>query len=302
MDRRSMVKSAAVAGASAVMMAAGGEAVGLRPARSAASSPAAQRGSWMQARDGASLFYNDWGSGKPVVFSHAWALNADIWEYQLTELSDQGLRCIAYDRRGHGRSSDPGRGYDYDTLADDLAALIEQLDLTEVTLVGFSMGSGEVARYLSRHGAERIARIMLVSAVRPEPDGALFPGFIAALKQDRPAFFAGGVPLFLGQSAVSLAMSQWVLTQFLRASPKAIIECMRAISASDLHADFAAIKLPTLVIHGGNDQVNPLDKTGKLTAQAIPGAELRVYDDAPHGLVITHRDRLTRDLLAFVRS
>jgi pimeloyl-ACP methyl ester carboxylesterase len=303
MDRRSVVKSAAVAGASAVMMAAGGEAAGLRPAQSAVSSPAAEGGSWLQTRDGASLFYNDWGSGKPVVFSHAWGLNADIWEYQLTELSDQGLRCIAYDRRGHGRSSDPGRGYDYDTLADDLAALIERLDLTDVTLVGFSMGSGEVARYLSRHGAERIARIVLVSAVRPKPDGALFPGFIAALKQDRPAFFAGGVPLFLGnQSAVSPAMSQWVLTQFLRASPKAIIECMRAISASDLHPDLAAIKLPTLVIHGGNDQVNPLDKTGKLTAQAIPGAELRIYEDAPHGLVITHRDRLTRDLLAFVRS
>jgi non-heme chloroperoxidase len=302
MDRRSVVKSA-VAGAGAVMMAAGGEAVSVRSAQSAALSPGAEGGSWLQTRDGASLFYNDWGSGKPVVFSHAWGLNADIWEYQLTELSDQGLRCIAYDRRGHGRSSDPGRGYDYDTLADDLAALIERLDLTEVTLVGFSMGSGEVARYLSRHGAERIARIMLVSAVRPKPDGALFPGFIAALKQDRPAFFAAGVPLFLGsRSAVSPAMSQWVLTQFLRASPKAIIECMRAISSSDLHADLAAIKLPTLVIHGGNDQVNPLDTTGKLTAQAIPGAEFRVYEDAPHGLVITHRDRLTGDLMAFVRS
>jgi non-heme chloroperoxidase len=301
MDRRSVVKSAAVAGAGAVMLASGGEAVGVRAAQSAALSAAPQRRSFVETRDGASLFYNDWGSGKPIVFSHAWGLNADIWEYQLTELCDQGFRCIAYDRRGHGRSSDPGRGYDYDTLSDDLAAIIERLDLTEVTLVGFSMGSGEVARYLSRHGAARIARTVLVSVVALKPNAALFPGFIAALKQDRPAFFTAGVSSFTGSaSTVSPAMSQWVLAQFLRASPKAVIECMRAISASDLEADFEALKLPTLVIHGGSDQVNPLDKTAKLTAAAIPGAELRIYPDAPHGLVITHRDRLTKDLLAFV--
>jgi non-heme chloroperoxidase len=303
MDRRSVVKSAAVAGAGAVMLAAGGEALGVRAAQSAALSAAPPHGSFVETRDGASLFYNDWGSGKPIVFSHAWGLNADIWEYQLTELSDQGFRCIAYDRRGHGRSSDPGRGYDYDTLSDDLAAIIERLDLTEVTLVGFSMGSGEVARYLKRHGSGRIARTMLVSVVPLKPRAALFPGFIAALKQDRPAFFTAGVASFTGSaSTVSPAMSQWVLAQFLRASPKAVIECMRAISASDLEADFEALKLPTLVIHGGSDQVNPLDQTAKLTAAAIPGAELRIYADAPHGLVITHRDRLTKDLLAFVRS
>ena len=300
MDRRSVVKSAAVAGAGAIMMAGGGEVVGVRPAQSAALSAAPQRGSFFESPDGASLFYNDWGSGKPIVFSHAWGLNADIWEYQLTELSDQGFRCVAYDRRGHGRSSDPGRGYDYDTLSDDLAALIERLDLTEVTLVGFSMGSGEVVRYLSRHGAGRITRVVLVSAVAPKPDSLRFPGVVAALKQDRPAFFAGGVPFFIGESTVSPAMSQWILTQFLRASPKAIIECMRTISASDLRDDLAAIKLPTLVIHGSNDQVNPLDGTAKLTAATIPGAELRVYPDAPHGLVITHKDRLTKDLLAFI--
>jgi non-heme chloroperoxidase len=221
----------------------------------------------------------------------------------VTELTDQGLRCIAYDRRGHGRSSDPGRGYDYDTLSDDLAAIIERLDLTEVTLVGFSMGSGEVARYLSHHGSSRIARTVLVGAVAPNTDGGLFPSFIAGLKQDRPAFLAGGVPMFVGtESAVSPAMSQWVLAQFLRASPKAMIECMRAVSASDLRADFAAIKLPTLIIHGADDQVSPFDKTGKLTAAAIPGCQLRIYENAPHGLVITHRDRFTKDLLAFIAS
>lgn len=286
-----------------MVMAAGGEAVGVKPERSAVLSAAPPRISYIETSDGASLFYNDWGAGRPVVFSHAWGLNADIWEYQLTELTDQGLRCIAYDRRGHGRSSDPGRGYDYDTLSDDLAAIIERLDLADVTLVGFSMGSGEVARYLSRHGSSRIARIVLVGAMAPKPDGGLFPGFIPGLKKDRPAFLAGGVPLFIGSdTTVSPAMSQWVLAQFLRASPKAMIECMRAISASDLRADFGAIKLPTLMIHGGNDQVSPLDKTGKLTAAAIPGCELRVYENAPHGLVITHRDRLTKDMLAFIGS
>jgi non-heme chloroperoxidase len=303
MDRRTVVKSAATTGAAAVMMAAGGEAVGVRAAKSAALPVASPRHSYVETSDGTSLFYNDWGTGKPVVFSHAWGLNADIWEYQLTELTDQGLRCIAYDRRGHGRSSDPGRGYDYDTLSDDLAAIIERLDLAEVTLVGFSMGSGEVARYLSRHGSSRIARTVLVSAMSPKPDGGLFPGFIAGLKKDRPAFLAGGVPMFIGgESSASPAMSQWILTQFLRASPKATIECMRAISASDLRADFAALKLPTLIIHGAGDQVNPLDKTAKLTAAIIPGCELRVYENAPHGLVITHRDRFTKDLLAFIGS
>jgi non-heme chloroperoxidase len=307
MDRRSVMKSAAVAGAGAVMMTAGGEAVGVRAARSAALSAAPQGGSFVETRDGASLFYNDWGQGKPIVFSHAWGLNADIWEYQLTELTDQGFRCIAYDRRGHGRSSDPGRGYDYDTLSDDLAAIIERLDLTGVTLVGHSMGTGEVARYLSRHGSSRIARIVLVGAVAPQMDpksaAGLNDGFIPALKKDRPAFFASGVSTFVGSEyAVSPAMSQWIVAQFLRASPKAAIECTRAIAASDLRADFAAFKLPTLIIHGANDQVTPLDRTAKLIAPAIAGCELRVYEDAPHGLVITHRDRLTKDLLAFIGS
>jgi non-heme chloroperoxidase len=144
---------------------------------------------------------------------------------------------------------------------------------------------------------------VLVGAVPPTTDGSFFPGFAAALKKDRPAFFASGVPMFIGSdSAVSPAMSQWVLTQFLRASPKAVIGCLRAISTSDLRADFAAFKLPTLIIHGADDQVNPLGKTAKLTAAAIPGCELRVYENAPHGLVITHRDRFTQDLLGFIGS
>lgn len=299
MNRRDATKSAAVMAAAALVA---GSKVAMADTPDAPRLIAA-RPSFVETRDGASLFYNDWGAGKPVVFTHAWGLNADIWEYQLTELADQGLRCVAYDRRGHGRSTDPGRGYDYDTLADDLAAVIDQLDLHDVTLVGFSMGNGEAVRYLSRHGSGRVTRLLMVSTVGPQTDGSLWGGFIAGLKHDRPAFFTDNVAGFTGGlPSVSPALSQWVVTQFMRASPKAIIECMRAIARSDLRADMNAITVATLIIHGGKDLVNPIDKTARKTAEAITGSELRVYDDAPHGLVITHRERLTRDLLAFIRS
>jgi len=298
MNRRDATKSAAVVAAAAVV--AGSK---MAMADTPETTHPVARPSFVETRDGASLFYNDWGTGKPILFTHAWGLNADIWEYQLTELVDQGLRCVAYDRRGHGRSTDPGRGYDYDTLADDLSALIEQLDLRDVTLVGFSMGNGEAVRYLARHGSSRITRLMMVSTVGPQTDGSLFDGFIAGLKQDRAAFFANSVAAFTGGlPSVSPALAQWVVAQFMRASPKAAIECMRANIVADLRADMRAVTLPTLIVHGGRDQVSPLDKTGRKTAEAIPGCELSVYDDAPHGLVITHRERLTRDLLAFIRS
>jgi len=263
-------------------------------------------GPLIESGDGTKLFVRDWGDGTPVVFCHPWALNADIWEYQLTELSEQGLRCIAYDRRGHGRSEDPGRGYDYDTLAADLAAVIEQLDLRNVTLVGYSMGSGEIARYVSRHGVDRIARVVLVSPspVAPATESrAMGDNFIAALKKDRPAFIAGGIALFLGKdSSVSPAMTQWVLDQFLRASPKAIIECTRSIAAADHRPHLSAMKMPTLIIQGDKDEINPLEFTGRKLAEAIPGSQLSVYQGAPHGIVLTHRDRFTHDLLSFVRS
>jgi non-heme chloroperoxidase len=300
MDRRSATTSLAAA-AVAALVAAGGRSADAKTAeaRQMASGP---RPSFVETDDGASLFYVDWGAGKPVLFTHAWALNGDIWEYQLTELVDQGLRCIAYDRRGHGRSTDPGRGYDYDRLADDLAAVINQLDLNDVTLVGFSMGNGEAVRYLQRHGSARIARLLMVSTIAPQSDGSLFNGMIAALKQDRPAFFAKGVTAFTGgHAAVSPAMTEWVIAQFMRASPKGTIECMRAISRGDLRADMRAVTVPTLIVHGDKDQVNPLE-TAKKAAELIPGCALKVYEEAPHGLVITHRDRLAQDILAFARG
>lgn len=292
MDRRSAF--AAVA-ATALVGAAAARAEGKRTASGG-------RRSFVETGDGASLFHLDWGTGKPVVFSHPWALNADIWEYQLTELVDQGLRCVAYDRRGHGRSSDPGRGYDYDRLADDLAAVIEGLDLRDVTLVGYSMGNGEAVRYLSRHGSSRIARLVMVSTIPPQ-SGGKFDALIAALKQDRPTFFAKGVMAFTGgHPAVSPAMTEWVIEQFMRSSPKAVIDCLRAISGGDFEAELRAVKVPTLIVHGDEDAVNPLDKTGRKVAELIPNATLKVYEEGPHGLAVTHRDRLARDILSFGRS
>jgi pimeloyl-ACP methyl ester carboxylesterase len=294
-DRRSVATSLAAVAATTL---AGAAAAHADPKGTAA----AARPSFIETDDGASLFHLDWGAGKPVLLTHAWALNADIWEYQLTALADQGVRCIAYDRRGHGRSSDPGRGYDYDRLADDLATVIDRLDLHDVTLVGFSMGNGEGVRYLTRHGSARIARLVMVSTIPPQSSGT-FDAFIAALKQDRPAFFAQGVKAFTGgHPSVSPAMTEWVVAQFMRSSPKAVIDCMRGISGGDFEAELRAVAVPTLVLHGDNDLVNPLERTGRKVAELIPGAALEIYEGGAHGLPITHRERLSRDILAFSRS
>jgi len=293
MDRRTATTSLAAAAVAALVG-------GSRPTE--AQNPGRARPSIIETDDGASLFHVDWGNGKPVLFTHAWGLNADIWEYQLVELVDQGLRCVAYDRRGHGRSSDPGRGYDYDRLADDLAAVINQLDLTDVTLVAHSMGNGEAVRYLHRHGSARIARLVMLSTIPPQSTSDFSP-LIAGLKQDRPAFFAKGVAAFTGgHPAVSPAMTEWIIAQFMRASPKGTIACMHSIARGDFRADMAAVTVPTLIAHGDKDMVNPLDTTAQKVGELIPGATLKVYEGAPHGLVITHRDRLTRDILAFARG
>jgi pimeloyl-ACP methyl ester carboxylesterase len=301
-ERRTVIRSLAT---SAAIGAAAAAAIGQHAPAQAASGPRQGRlEPFFEAVDGTRLFYRDWGDGMPVVFCHPWALNADVWEYQLTELSERGFRCIAYDRRGHGRSEDPGRGYDYDALAGDLRAVIEQLDLRNVTLVGYSMGSGEVARYVSRHGKERISRVVLVSPVGPATmDRAMFDKFIIALKKDRPAFMTGGLPLFLGRDpAVSPAMSQWILNQFLMASPKAVIECTRAIATGDHRPHLGALTMPTLIIQGDKDEINPLELTGRKLAEAISGSRLKVYEGAPHGIVLTHRDRFTQDLLDFMQG
>jgi non-heme chloroperoxidase len=293
MDRRTATASLAAAAVAALVS-------GSRSTE--AQSPGRARPSFIEIDDGANLFHVDWGTGKPVLFTHAWGLNADIWEYQLVELVDQGLRCVAYDRRGHGRSSDPGRGYDYDRLADDLAAVINQLDLSDVTLVAHSMGNGEAVRYLRRHGSARIARLVMLSTIPPQSTSDFSP-LIAGLKQDRPAFFAKGAAAFTGgHPAVSPAMTEWIIAQFMRASPKGTIACMHAIARGDFRADMRTVTVPTLIAHGDKDMVNPLDTTARKAAELIPGSTLKVYEGAPHGLVITHRDRLAQDILAFARG
>jgi pimeloyl-ACP methyl ester carboxylesterase len=256
---------------------------------------------YIDASDGTRLFYDDWGTGTPVVFLHGWMLGADIWEYQTVPLAWQGMRCIAYDRRGCGRSSRPFDGYDYDTLADDLATVLRTLDLDDVTLVGHSMAGGEVARYATRYGLDRVGRVVLVGTTTPSgSDEAVVNASIAALLDNRPGFLAAGAPAFFGSDA-SEELLQWGIGLALRASPRATIELMRAMGQTDLSVDVKAIDVPTLLIHGRNDQSAPLELTGRPTAAAIAGSRLEVYETG-HACFITEKDRFNGDIVEFVRS
>jgi len=270
----------------------------------------------IKTRDGTMLHYKDWGSGTPVVLIHGWPLDADMWDYQAVPLANQGLRVVEYDRRGFGRSEQPWTGYDYDTLADDLASVMDTLDLQGVTLVGFSMGGGEVARYLSRHGTGRVARAALVSAVTPyllktadNPEGvdkSVFDQMVQGLEKDRPHFLAGFGKKFYGAGLLNFTVTdeilQWSLMMALLGSAKATIECVRAFSETDFRPDMAAFTVPTLLIHGGGDETVPAAVSGRRTAKLIRGAKYIEYDGAPHALMFTEKDRLNKDLLAFIRG
>lgn len=264
-------------------------------------------------RDGVEIYFKDWGSGKPVLFSHGWPLDADMWDYQMHYLASHGYRAIAFDRRGFGRSDQPWNGYDYDTFADDIKELIEHLDLHDVTLVGFSMGGGDVSRYLARHGSARVAKLALLGAVTPlfgqKPDfpqgvdQSVFDGIREGLLKDRAQFLADFAPIFYGTNQgqeVSAGVFTQTLNIALLASLKGTLDCVTAFSATDFRPDMAKIDVPTLVIHGDADQVVPFATTGKLAAELIRGAELKVYAGAPHGFAATHAEQLNRDLLAFV--
>jgi non-heme chloroperoxidase len=259
--------------------------------------------------DGTRLFVRDWGHGPAVVFSHGWMLGGDIWEYQVTALLARGFRCIAVDRRGCGLSDQPATGYDFDTFADDLAAVIAQLGLGDITLVGHSMGCGEIVRYFARHGSGRVARTALIAPTTPciarrpdNPQGQppeFFEQMVAALLHDRPGFMAAGAPGFFGVE-VSPAMLQWVIGLAMRASPIATAAMQRAQAATDFRPDMAAVDVPCLVLHGDADTGVPLDLCGARTAAMIPGARLAVYEGAGHGLLVTHKDRLNEDLVRFI--
>lgn len=271
----------------------------------------------MTTQDGTEIYYKDWGSGKPVVFSHGWPLTADSWESQMFFLASHGYRCIAHDRRGHGRSSQPWNGNEMDTYADDLAALIEHLDLQSAVLIGFSSGGGEVARYIGRHGTKRIAKAVLVSAVTPlmlqtdaNPDGLpkkVFDGFRESLLADRSQFFnevASGPFFGFNRPAAKVSsgmVDSWWM-QGMMGGLQNTYESIKAFSETDFTEDLKKFDVPTLIIHGDDDQVVPIDAAGRASARIVKNAKLIVYSGAPHGLTDTHKDRLNQDLLAFLNS
>lgn len=261
--------------------------------------------------DGTQLYYQKCGKGKAVVFLAGWALGSDMWEYQTAALSRHGLRCIAYDRRGHGHSDRPAQGYDFDTLADDLAALLETLDLRDVTLVSHSMAGGEVVRYLGRHGAGRVGRIALLAPTLPfllktgdNPDGvdgAAFEAMRAAWLRDRPQWLWDNADAFF-TAETSHAIRTWLVGQCLHSSLHAWLECNIANVGTDFRAELRRIELPALLIHGDADVSAPLELTARRALQLIPGSRLLRYPDAPHGLFYTHREQVNRDLLGFIRD
>ena len=266
---------------------------------------------FITSHDGTALFCRDWGEGAPIVFASPWALGSDWWEYQMADLTARGMRCIAYDRRGQDRSEQPRGGYDFDTLSDDLAAVINRLDLRGVTLVGQSMGAGEAVRYLSRHGSARVARLVLIAPITPRvlkstdnPDG-FDPAFLvkvrAALCQDRPGNIAAAAPAFFGSPAnvVSAEMMQWWAQMLLRCPLNVMLSLHHAYTETDFTGDVRAVRCPTLIIHGDQDSSTPLELTGRTTARLISGSRLQIYEGAAHGLPITHAERLNGDLRSF---
>jgi len=267
-------------------------------------------------RGAVELYYKDWGTGQPVVFSHGWPLTADAWEDQMVFLAARGYRCIAHDRRGHGRSSQPWSGHDMDTYADDLAALVETLDLKDAIHVGHSTGGGEVARYVGRHGTKRVARAVLIGAVTPlmlrtaaNPGGLPMEAFDhirANVLADRAQFFKDLTVPFYGADRPGAKVSQGLRDSFWRqgmqAGFNAALDCIKAFSETDFTEDLKKIDVPTLVIHGDDDQIVPIGASALRAAKLIKNARLEVYKGAPHGLCSTHKDRVNADLLAFIRS
>jgi non-heme chloroperoxidase len=271
--------------------------------------------STIRTADGTEIYYKDWGQGPAVTMSHGWPLSADAWDGQMMFLAQHGFRCIAHDRRGHGRSSQPSSGNDMNTYADDLAAVIEALDLHDITVVGHSTGGGEVARYVGRHGTTRVSKAVLISAVPPSlvksdanPDGLpteLFDGFLAGMANDRSQFYLDLAKPFYGANREGSTVSQGVLDQFWTSSTQSGLknsyECVKSLAESDFTEDLERFDVPTLLIHGEDDQVVPCANSMR-SARIIKNAKDIYYPAAPHGITTTHQDQINADLLAFLQS
>jgi non-heme chloroperoxidase len=267
-------------------------------------------------KDGTQIYYKDWGSGQPIVFSHGWPLSADAWEDQMFFLANNGYRCIAHDRRGHGRSSQPWHGNDMDTYADDLAELVTQLNLTNAVHIGHSTGGGEVTRYIGRHGTKRVAKAVLIGAVPPvmikkesNPGGTPIEAFDAIRKSvltDRSQFWKDLSMPFYGYNRPGAKISEGVRESFwlqsMMAGMPASYFCVKAFSETDMTGDLKKFDVPTLILHGDDDQIVPIADSAMLSSKLVKNAKLTVYPGAPHGLATTHKDKLNADLLAFIKG
>lgn len=270
----------------------------------------------IETRDGTEIYVKDWGNeGRPVILIHGWPLSADSWDDQSLALANAGYRVLAYDRRGFGRSDQSWEGYDYDTFADDLADVIEAAEIeSDAAIIGFSMGGGEVARYMSRHGGKAVSQAALIGSVVPymlktadNPEGvdqSVFDQIAAGINQDRPDFFRSFFKDFFGVGVISHPVSQavldWAWQLSMQAGLRPTLAAAEAFASTDFRPDLASFKVPTLIIHGTSDATVPIDATARAAAESIPNARLIEYDGAPHGLFATHKDRLTADLLEFL--